>query len=241
MLKSDSQIQPERNKQLKCRGISKKWCKMPRKILRVLLLLVFPTMLFSYEYFPVNLGDVWYYKGYKKADKTNIFDIKAEVKTIEVIDGKAYYYYSAPAANVRFLIRTDEAGAYLRVLRFPYPILDFLSIDIDIKPEVQFLRFPFVVGDSWSMTATARAEFFKFEIIKHLTTTFTVLANENLKIGNTEIDTFHIRNSINQGDGTPPVIEDHWHGKGVGYTQSDTPEYFLTLDRYEPAPAPLAP
>ena len=207
---------------------------MPLKILRVLALLALPIFLFSYEFFPVHLGDAWYYKGYKKADKNNWFDIKAEVKTIEVIDGKEYFYYSAPAANVRFLIRTDDAGAYLRVLRFPYPILDFLSIDIDIKPEIKFLRFPFVVGDSWSMTATARAEFFKFEIIKNLTAEFTVLGNEYISVKGVPLETYHVRNSINQGDGNPPMVEEHWHGKGVGYTQSDTPEYFLTLDHYEP-------
>ena len=103
----------------------------------------------STEYFPVNLWDEWHYKGYKKKEPDKVLKIKAVVIDHEEMDDMKYYYYSAPDMDMRYLVRKDADGVYLRVMRYPFPLFNF-SIEVDIIPEMKTISFPLSVGKKWN-------------------------------------------------------------------------------------------
>ncbi len=183
-------------------------------------------------YYPVDKGYVWYYKGYKKSEPKKIYDVKAEIINTQTVDGKEYYYYYAPEFNIRSFLRKDGNGVYMKIIRYPYPVLDFMSIDIYFYPEIKFVDFNARPGDEWVEKVSAQTQVLTLKIERNITAKFKFVAIEKIKVGDKKIEAFHIRNNIDQGDGVWH-IEDNWYGKGVGYAGGENENQYAKLYKVE--------
>jgi len=184
------------------------------------------------SYYPVQKGYVWYYKGYKKNEPNKVYDVKAEIIDVRKIDDKDYCYYYAPQFNIRSFLRSDHDGVYMKVIRFPYPVLNFMSIDIYFYPEIKFVDFNKRPGETWVEKVKAQAQVLSMTITRDITAKFEFVGIEKVKVGDKEIPAFHIRNNIDQGDGIWH-IEDNWYAKGIGYAGGENENQYAKLYKFE--------
>ncbi|MCX7697892.1 MAG: hypothetical protein N2114_00300 [Candidatus Goldbacteria bacterium] len=182
------------------------------------------------KYYPMAKGSLLFFEAYKKAEPDKIIKVKAEIKDIEKKDEKDYFYFYAPKVDIRYLIRRDKNGVYMRVIRYPFPIFNF-SIEANIIPEVNFFKFPLKAGNKWEQKAKASAQILFFSIERNITGKFEVVKREKIKTKVGEIDTYLIHAVVDQGDGKA-TVEKYWYGKGFGYVRADTNVHFAELVGY---------
>lgn len=182
------------------------------------------------KYYPISKGNLLFFKAFKKSEPNQILKVKAEVVGIEKRDGKEYFYFYAPNVNIRYLIRSDENGVYMRVIRYPFPIFNF-SIEVDIIPEICFLKFPLKVGTKWEEQAKAKTTFLFIPIERNIKSYFEIVKRETIKTEAGDIDTYLVYAKIDQGDGKTE-IEKYWYGKNLGYVKADTNVHFAEIVGY---------
>jgi hypothetical protein len=176
----------------------------------------------SMDYYPLHVGDTWYFKGYKKKDPSTRLNVKAQVLGIEPKDGKDYYYIYAPSVGIRYLMRTDEKGVYMRVIKYPFPIFGF-PIEVDLVPEMTIIRGTFKVGERWTYKGRAEAVIFGFlKLGRDIKSDFECVRKELLRTEAGDIEAYHIKVLVDEGDGKTVTTEKYWYGKGRGYSFSDT-------------------
>ena len=201
--------------------------------LTVIMILVFRAVpIFSSDFFPVGDGYSWTYKGFMKDNPKKELVVKATVVSRELIEGKEYFYYSAPNVDVRFMVRTDENFGYMKIVKYPFPILKFLTVDVYLTPEIKFIKFPYKVGDKWEQTINARAALQPFELNMKLKVNFEVMDSEKITLKGKEYEVFHVR--MYRDEGRKELhIEDNWFAEGLGFVRGETSEYFINLKDFE--------
>lgn len=182
------------------------------------------------RYYPMAKGSVLFFEAYRKSEPDKIIKVKAEIKDIEKRDGKDYFYFYAPKVDIRYLIRRDKNGVYMRVIRYPFPIFNF-SIEANIIPEVNFFKFPLKPGNKWEEKAKASAQILFWTIEKNVISNFEVIKNEKITTKAGEIDTYLIHAVVDQGDGKS-TVEKYWYGKGLGYVRADTNVHYAEIVGY---------
>ncbi len=198
----------------------------------ILFALIGATPSFSADFFPVGDGYSWTYKGFMKDNPKKDLVVKATVVRREMIDGKEYYYYSAPNVDVRFMVRTDENFGYMKIVKYPFPILKFLTVDVYLTPEIKFIKFPYKVGDKWEQTINAKAALPPFGLDMKLKVNFEVMDSEKITLKGKEYEVFHVRMYRDEGR-KEPHIEDNWFAEGLGFVRGETSEYFIELKDFE--------
>jgi hypothetical protein len=180
---------------------------------------------------PTSPDTRWYFRLIYKNQPGEIKKVTGYVNP-EIIDCKPYYYYSVPEENKKNLVRFTDKGAYIRSLTFP--LFGFIFLDITLDPEIQYMRFPLVVGDSWSSTSTGTAKLFGFINISRSTTAkFSVLGEADVMFQGKKVRIFKIKDMIDKGNGEY-ANEEVWYGVGVGLIYQDTEAYTLELYKFEP-------
>src|SRR5208337_3984088 len=150
----------------------------------------------------------------------------------KAIDGKSYYYYSVPEENKKNLVRFTGEGAYIRGLT--YPLFNFIFLDVALDPEIQYLRFPVVVDDSWELTSTGRVTLLNFiNINKDTTAKFRILGEADILFQGKKVHVFKVEDKIDKGDGDY-AREETWYGEGIGLVYQDTEAYTLELYKFDP-------
>jgi hypothetical protein len=200
------------------------------KIKKTFLYLVLFSLFFSAaycEFYPVGEGYVWKYSGYMKNEPQKKIDVSATIISKQKISGKEYYYYSAPSVDVRFMVRTDPGGGYMKLVKYPFPVLKFLTVDVLLTPEIQFMKFPFNVGDSWSREVKAEADLVPFKLNRKIKIKFTTVAKEIFRYKEADYECYHVR--MERDDGGSVRIEDNWFANGLGFVRGETPEYYIEL------------
>ncbi len=216
------------------------------RIVFIMIIILFNNLLYSessnditktvkeitlYEkYYPMAKGNKLYFEAYKKAEPQKLLKVKAEIKDIEIKDGKEYFYFYAPKVDIRYLIRRDKDGVYMRVIRYPFPIFNF-SIEANIVPEVNFFKFPIKEKNKWEEKAKASAQILFWNIEKNVKSNFKMIKREKIKTKAGEIDTCLIHAIVAQGD-EKPTVEKYWYGKGLGYVRADTNVHFAEIVGY---------
>lgn len=193
-----------------------------------------PTQISKDEaYYPIYKGNTLYFKGYRKKEPSKELKVKAEVVGIEQRDGKDYAYFYAPQMNVRYLIRRDKEGVYMRVIRYPFPIFDF-SIEVNIKPEMKIISFPLKTGQKWEYKGRAETLVFGFmNIGRDIKSTFEAKEKRVIKTWAGDLDTVHMQVLVDEGDGGTPKLEKYWYAKGFGYSVADTSGHYAELVGYK--------
>jgi len=187
----------------------------------------------SGAYYPLQLGDTWYYKAYKMSNKDKLIKVKATVARIEQKYGKTYYYFYAPNVDIRYLMRKDENGVYMKEIKYPFPIFSF-SINVEITPEIQILKFPIKPGETWEIKSKAEASVLKvFKLTRNLDSKFECMGYEKITTTAGTIDTCHIKVMVDEGDGKGFYEENYWYGKNIGYTLSNTKNHHAELQGYK--------
>lgn len=173
------------------------------------------------DYYPLHVGNTWYFRGYKKKDPTVRVNVKAQVLGIEPKDGKDYYYIYAPSVGIRYLMRSDEKGVYMRVIKYPFPIFGF-PIEVDLVPEMPIMQGVFKVGERWSYKGRAEISLGFLKFGRDIKSDFECVRKELLKTEAGDIEAYHIKVLVDEGDGKTVTTEKYWYGKGRGYSYSDT-------------------
>jgi hypothetical protein len=174
------------------------------------------------DYYPLHVGNTWYFKGFKRNDPDKQLFVKAQTLGIEPKDGKDYYYIYAPAVGIRYLMRKDEKGVYMRVIKYPFPIFGF-PIEVDLVPEMNIIHSPFKVGERWTYKGRAEAVIFGFlHLGRDIRSDFECVRKERLRTETGKIDAFHIKVLVDEGDNKTVTTEKYWYGEDRGYSYAVT-------------------
>jgi hypothetical protein len=202
----------------------------------VLLAIIFslPSLsLFADPFYPIDRSYTWIYQGYLKSNRSNVVDARASIVSIGRIEGQDYYYYSAPSVGMRNFVRTDSAGAYMKLIKYPFPLLSFLTVDVSLIPEIMFMRFPVSEGDAWSQDVRAQANIFGFfKLDKELKFHFEVASREKFLYDGIEYDCYRVHMERDDGEGKIHV-EDNWFAETLGYVRGDSQDLYFELKKLE--------
>jgi hypothetical protein len=203
-----------------------------KPLLFATVLLLFSCAVFGADIYPVGVGMNWRYTGYFKDSPDKKIYFTAGIISKEKIDGKEYFYYSAPKVDTRFMVKTDKNGAYMKLTKYPFPVLKFLTVDVYLTPEIKFINFPMKVGDVWKQEIKAVADLIPFKLNRKIYVKFEVVGTDPFKMDGVEYTAYHIR--MERDEGGPKLrIEDNWFVDGIGFVRGETPEYFIELYKYE--------
>ncbi len=184
------------------------------------------------EVYPVSSDLSWKYKGQMKNNPSQKLDFTAKVLQTRKIGGKEYAYYSAPKVDTRFMVRTDENGAYMKLVKYPFPVLKFMTVDVSLNPEIKFVSFPYKAGDEWKQEIKAEANLVPFKLNRKIFVKFTVVGTDVFKLDGGEFTAYHVKMERDEGAGTVRV-EDNWFVEGIGFVRGETPEYSIELYEFK--------
>jgi hypothetical protein len=180
---------------------------------------------------PTDLNSRWHYRLAYKNNLNNIRDVTGILNYKTVIDGKDYYYYFVPQENKGNLVRFAADGAYMRKLNFP--VFGIIFLDVELNPEIQYMKFPVKVNDEWYQDSTGTVTVFGFIKIKQPTTAhFKVQSEFDAMLNGKKIHGYKIANDIDRKDGKI-FHEEDWYAIGPGLIYSNTEEYILELKDFE--------
>ena len=181
------------------------------------------------NFYPITNGNTLYLSGYFKKEPTKKIKIKATVAGGEKIEGKDYGYFYAPQADIRYMMRTDEKGVYMRRIKYPFPIFNF-SINVDIIPEMQIMKYPAVKGETWKYEGKGEAVILFIPLSKKIVSEFECFGIEKVKAPAGEFDAIHIKVMVNEGDNSVAKKNEYWYAKDIGYAVADTDGHFAELE-----------
>ena len=184
----------------------------------------------SARYYPLTVGNKYYYKAHRKDEPEREYRVKAEIKNRQTIDDKEYFYFFAPSEDIRYFVRRDESGVFMRLLKRRIPLFG-LSIDVNLVPELLFLRFPLTVGDTWSQQVTGTTKILLIPIRRTIEGKFHVVDRQLVHTEAGDVDAFVIEMSLGVLGGSMESST-FWYGENVGYMKSDAPEDFSELVGY---------
>ena len=184
------------------------------------------------DFYPSAPGMIWHYSGHLKQGDMQKISVDASISSVKTINSLQYMYYTAPSVDVRFMVRIDDKGAYMKLVKYPFPVLKFLTVDVYLTPEIQFLKFPLFEGETWSQELKATADLVPFKLDRRIKVKFTVTAKEKFNYRGIARDCYHVRMERDEGQGQPRV-EDNWFAQDLGFVRGETPEYFIELDGYK--------
>jgi hypothetical protein len=184
----------------------------------------------SARYYPLTIGNEYYYKAVKTRAPNREYRVKAEIKKLQTLEGKEYFYLFAPSVDVRYLIRRDETGMFMRLLKREIPLFG-ISFNVHLIPELLFLRFPLTVGDQWSQQVLAKARILFIPVSRTIEARYHVVDRQVLHTEVGDIDAFIVNASIGVVNRSM-VNKTFWYGENVGYIKADAPEDFTVLVGY---------
>jgi hypothetical protein len=184
----------------------------------------------SARYFPLTIGNEYYYKAVKTRTPIREHQVKAELRNLQTLGDKQYFYFFAPGVDVRYLVRRDECGMFMRLLKRDFPLFG-LSFNVHLIPELLFLRFPLTVGDRWSQQVVAKARILFIPISRSIEGRFHVVDREVLHTEAGDIDAYVVNAGIGAVDGKMDDMT-FWYGENVGYIKADAPEDLSVIVGY---------
>ena len=182
------------------------------------------------RYYPLTIGNEYYYKAFRRDEPNREYQVKAEVRNLQTVGGKDYFYFFAPGADIRYLVRRDESGVFMRRLKREIPLFG-ISFNVHLMPELLFLRFPLTVGDQWSQQVVAKARILFIPVSRTIEGRFHVVDRQVLRTEAGDIDAFIVNASLGPVNG-PMTNKTFWYGADVGYIKADAPEDFTVLVGY---------
>lgn len=184
------------------------------------------------DYYPIHVGNLLYFKGVKRDALDKQLKVKAEVVGMEKKGGKEYYYFYAPQVNIRYLMRSDDNGIYMGVIKYPFPLFGF-SIEVDLNPEMVIMKSPIKPGERWTHKGRAEATIFGFiKVGRDIRSDFECVRKEMIRTETGKIEAYHIKVIVD--DGAKNITEEkYWYAKGVGYANSDTSGHIANLVGYK--------
>jgi len=184
----------------------------------------------SARYYPLTIGNKYYYKVIRTDAASREYQVKAEVRNVQTVDGKDYFYFFAPGADIRYLVRRDESGVFMRLLKREIPLFG-ISFNVHLVPELMFLRFPLTVGDQWSQQVVAKARILFIPVSRTIEGRFHVVDRQVLHTEAGDIDVFVVNASLGVANQSM-ANKTFSYGANVGYVKADAPEDFTVLVGY---------
>jgi hypothetical protein len=183
-------------------------------------------------YFPAHVGNTWYFQGYRNGEPGKLLRTRAEVVGSVTREGREYALLSAPQFDIRYLVRVDPAGVRMGSIRFPFPFLRF-SVEVRLSPEMPIIEFPLAVGARWHYQGQGRATLLGLlPVTRSIVADFECLERRRVTTPAGEVDAFHVRALVDQGDGKGRHTEEYWWGRGIGYAVARTSTHFAEVVGY---------
>jgi hypothetical protein len=180
---------------------------------------------------PDNPGAKWYFRVIYKNHPNEIKKVVGYMYPEEVIDGKSYYYYSIPEEQKGNHVRVTDEGAFIKTLDFP--LFSFMFFEVVLDPEIQYLRFPLIVGDSWVSKSTGTITLLNFiKINRDAITKFKVLGEVDATLKGKKVHAYKVQDTIDKGNGEY-AKEETWYAIGIGIIYQDTEAYTMELYGFE--------
>ena len=176
----------------------------------------------SARYYPLTIGNEYYYKAVRANSPNRELRVKAEIKNLQTLDGEDYFYLFSPSEDIRYLLRRDDVGMHMRLLKRDFPLFG-LSFNVHLIPELLFLRFPLEVGDRWSQQLTAKAKFLFIPVKRTIEARFHVADRVILHTEAGDIDSFVVEADLGVVGGEM-ARKTFWYGENVGYVKVEAPE-----------------
>lgn len=186
----------------------------------------------SYLYYPLHIGNTWYFKAYKKKwKKKRWVYLKAEILEPEKGE-EAYFFISAPKVDINYLVCRTEKGVFMKISRYPVPLFEY-SIDIRFSPDVPILKFPLSISKEWQYEGEASADVLNlFKIVRTVKAIVKVHKKERSSTDIGYIECYRIKSQIDKDDGKGFQISQYWWGKNIGYVRADTVNHYAELVGY---------
>jgi hypothetical protein len=210
-------------------GCSEKLNRAATSGIILILFFSFITCASAAEFtYPLDQSITWIYKSVEKATGLT-FTAEASIISRETVEGREYLFFSAPSVNIRFLVRGDESGVYMKVIKYPYPLLNFASYDIYVQPELLFIKYPMAAGEKWEQELDARAVIFgMFTFERKIKVYFENKGIEKVLLDGVELEAWHIVMLRDEGEGSIKK-EESWYVDKLGYVKGETETNYIDI------------
>lgn len=181
---------------------------------------------------PLTDNTKWYYRIVHKNKPNEILNVVGLQDSKVVINNYDYYYFYVPQENKGNVVKFSKEGAFIRNLKFP--VFGFIYLNVILQPEIQYMRFPLKVGDTWECDSTGTVYLMNLIKINRKTKAkFTVLGESNVILDGKKEHVFRIEDQIDKGDGKTER-EETWYAVDIGLVYQDTEDYTLELYKFVP-------
>jgi hypothetical protein len=181
---------------------------------------------------PLSQKDRWQFRIMHKDNPSQVLNVTGLIEYTKAENGKNYYFYGVPLENKGNLVRFDKDGAYIKNLKFP--VFSFIFLDVELQPEIHYLKFPPKIGEAWTEISTGVVKLLGlFPIKVQSKTKFMVDSQADVLLAGKPVHVYIIKSEIDRGDGKI-FKEETWYGEGVGLMYSDTETYTMELLEYIP-------
>ncbi len=179
----------------------------------------------------MNLQAKWHFRIRFKDKPDEIRRVDGIIEWKKNMDGTDYYYYFVPLENKGNVVRFTNEGAFIRNLKFP--VFGFIFLDVQLDPEIKYLKFPLNPGEEWTAVSMATVDLLNLLKLKRKTgTKFTALPCVDVTVDGKTVHAFRIASRIDKGDGKFDN-EENWYGVDVGLMYQKTESYTLELVSFE--------
>ena len=181
---------------------------------------------------PLSRNDRWQFRIMHKDNPSQVLNVTGLIEYTSYENGNNYYFYGVPLENKGNLVRFDKNGAYIKNLKFP--VFSIIFLDVELQPEIHYLKFPPKIGEEWTETSTGVVKLLGlFPIKVQSKTKFMLDSQADVLLSGKPVHVYIIKSEIDRGDGKI-FKEETWYGEGVGLMYSDTETYTLELLEYIP-------
>jgi hypothetical protein len=181
---------------------------------------------------PISMTDRWYFRIKHKDKPEELLNVTGLIDSHTINKGLDYYYYYVPLENKGNVVRFTKEAAYIKNLKFP--VFGFIFLDVVLEPEIQYMKFPLVTGDTWESKSTGTVQLMNFlKLSRQTSAKFTVLEQGDVTINGKSEHVFRIANDIDKGDGKITHEED-WYAVNIGLIYQNTDAYTLEIVKYVP-------
>lgn len=183
--------------------------------------------------FPMGLKYHWTYSLYSKKENKQKDDVHTYISKTEKHGNVLYYVYEVPSRGMRYHIKKQDDGVYVKAAKVNLPILGFIGVDIVFNPSVCVVKFPFSKGGAWKYDGTVHVQLLFIGIDKKIQAEFTQMGYEAVDVNGKTMTAYHMHGLVSRGwEVEKPLYGDYWLVPNTGVVKAETKNSRMELKSY---------